>query len=194
MISTRVGVVVSLLLAIGALALAIVAFMSTVRDDGPVTGRLVQSRLTNEYSGAPLAFPIDDFFIGRGTDNVLHAFYQYPPGFFGHIRGCKLIWDPAAIVAVPEGTYGPGLFIDPCGGARFTRDGKLVAGPADRDLDFFATSAAVDGTVVDTRRLLCGAGLVPGVTATPDAALPPPTPTALPGEKACDRVSPDTPH
>lgn len=189
MISTRLGVVVALLLSIAALALAIVAFMSNVRNDGPETGRLVQSQVTNSYEGPPLPFPVDDFFIGRGSDGALHAFYQYPPGYFGHIRGCKLVWDPTAIVAVPAGTSGPGLFLDPCGGARFTRDGKLVAGPADRDLDYFATSAAVDGTVVDTRKLLCGAVLAPAASPTPDADAPPPTSTPEPGSVTCDRVS-----
>ncbi|MDP9237192.1 MAG: hypothetical protein M3P30_07330 [Chloroflexota bacterium] len=191
MISTRIGVVVSLLLSIAALALAIVAFMSTIRDDGPTTGRLVQTQITNEYSGAPLAFPVDDFFIGRGTDGVLHALYQYAPGYFGHARGCKVVWEQTSIVAVPAGTYGPGLFVDPCGGARFTRDGKLVAGPADRDLDYFATTPAVDGTLVDTRKLLCGAGLEPA--ATPDADAATPTATPAPGTTTCDRVSRDTP-
>jgi hypothetical protein len=193
LISTRFGVVVSLLLAVAALALAIVAFMSTVRDDGPIRGRLVQSQITNEYDGAPVVFTIDDFFIGRGTDSVLHAFYVYPPGYYGHARGCKIVWDPAATVATvatPAGPQGPGLFVDPCGGARFTRDGKLVSGPADHDLDFFATSAAVDGTVVDTRRLLCGAGIVS--SATPAEDEPTATPTPEPGTKTCDRVSPDT--
>jgi hypothetical protein len=190
LISTRFGVVVSLVLAVAALALAIVAFMSTIRDAGPIRGRLVQSQITNEYDGAPLTFTIDDFFIGRGTDGVLHAFYVYPPGYFGHTRGCRIVWDTAATVATPAGKQGPGLFVDPCGGARFTRDGKLVSGPADHDLDYFATSAAVDGTVVDTRRLLCGAGIVS--SATPAEDQPTPTPTPEPGTKTCDRVSPDT--
>jgi hypothetical protein len=191
LISTRIGVVVSLLLSIAALALAIVAFMSTVRNDGPTTGRLVQSQITNEYGGAPLAFPVDDFFIGRGTDGVLHALYQYPPGYFGHARACKIIWDETSIVAVPAGTYGPGLFVDPCGGARFTRDGKLVAGAADRDLDYFATSPAVDGTVGDTRRLRCGAAIAS--SASPDADVATATATPAPGTQTCARVSRDTP-
>jgi hypothetical protein len=192
LISTRIGVVVSLLLSIAALALAIVAFMSTIRDDGPTTGRLVQTQITNEYDGAPLPFPVDDFFIGRGTDGVLHALYLYPPGYFGHVRACKVVWEETSIVAVPARTYGPGLFVDPCGGARFTRDGKLVAGPADRDLDYFATLAAVDGTLVDTRKLLCGAGIEPAAT-TPEADAATETPTPVPGTKTCERVTRDTP-
>ena len=192
MISSRVGVVIALLLSIAALALAIVAFMSTVRDDGPTRGRLVQSQVTNEYEGAPLAFAADDFYLGRGSDGVLHALYVYPPGYFGHIRGCKIVWDPASIVGVPAGTYGPGLFIDPCGGARFTKDGKLVSGSADHDLDYFRTSAGVDGTIVDTRRLLCGDALKPAATPTPEPDAATATETPLPGTQTCDRVSEDT--
>ena len=189
MISTRLGAVIAILISVAALALGIVAFMSNVRNDGPTTGRLVQSQLTNEYDGPPVSFALDEFFLGRGTDGVLRALYQYPPGYYGHIRGCKLVWDPASFVSAPSGTYGPGLFVDPCGGARFTRDGKLVAGSADRDLDYFATSAAVDGTVVDTRRLLCGGGLIPSASPTPDPEAPRPHNHPQAGTQTCDRVS-----
>jgi hypothetical protein len=192
LIGTRTGVVVSLLMSIAALALGIVAFMSTIRNDGPTTGRLVQTQITNEYDGAPLVFPLDDFFIGKGTDGALHALYLYPPGYFGHARGCKIVWDAASIVGVPAGTFGPGLFVDPCGGARFTRDGKLVAGSAGRNLDYFATLPAVDGTLVDTRRLLCGSALEQP-TATPEADAATVTPTRLPGSQTCERVTRDTP-
>jgi hypothetical protein len=187
MISTRVGAAVAILLALAALALAIVAFMANVRDDGPTPGRLVQTRLTNEYDGPPQAFVVDDFFIDRGSDGRLHAWYAYPPGFFGHSRGCKIIWDPTATIDTARGVAGPGLFVDPCGGARFNADGELVIGPADRNLDEFATSAAVDGTLVDTRKLLCGSPLPSDATPTASATA---TPTALPA--TCERVSPDT--
>jgi len=186
-IRTRFGVAVALIISMAALALGIVAFMSTVRDDGSSVGRMVQTRLTNEYGGAPVAFPLDDFAIGRGSDGRLHAVYLYPPGYYGHVRGCRVVWDNNATLTAPSGSYGPGLFLDPCGGARFTREGDLVMGPADRGLDYFATSAGVEGAFVDTRRLLCGA--TNESDATPDADITP-TATLAPGSKTCDRASP----
>ena len=171
MIRTRFGVAAAILISIAALALGIVAFMSTVRDDSPTIGRMVQTRLTNEYTGPFVSYPLDEFWIGPGDDGRLHAFYAYPPGYYGHTRGCKVVWDNAATLDVAGGTFGPGLFLDPCGGARFTRQGKLVGGPADRGLDYFETSAGVEGTFVDTRTLRCGLAL------TQETPVPASTPT-----------------
>jgi len=201
-IRARIAVTVSLLVALAALTLGIVAFMRTVRDHSDITGRLVQTRMTNEYKGAPVPFPLDDFFVGPDSRGDVRAFYAYPPGYFGHQRGCKMIWDQAATIAPDRGgaVAGPGLFIDPCGGARFNRDGILVSGPADRNLDEFLLAPAVDGFVVDTKTLHCGA-LLPsapsapatpesaGATATPTVTL---TPTPGPQDQTCDRVSPNT--
>jgi len=190
LISARFGVAVSLVLAVAALAIGIAAFMATVRDKNDITGRIVQSRTTNEYDGPPLSFPLDDFFIGRGSDGRQHAFYAYPPGYFGHVRGCRMIWDPAATVQTQAGAAGPGLYVDPCGGARFSRDGELVAGPADRNLDYFATSAGVEGVLVDTKRLYCGSVLPSD--ATPESGDETPANTPEPETETCDRVSPNT--
>ncbi|MBI2723878.1 MAG: hypothetical protein HYX50_02345 [Chloroflexi bacterium] len=156
MIRARIAVAISILMSVGALAIAIVAFTTTVRDKGDITGRLLQTRMNNEYTGDPVLFPIDDVFVGPNSAGKLRAFYVYPPGYYGHTRGCRVVWDAAAAVAVAGESFGPGLYIDPCGGARFNRDGELVAGPADRSLDRFDTLPAVDGMVVDTRRLWCG--------------------------------------
>jgi hypothetical protein len=191
MISSRVGAALALVLAAAALALAVVAFMATVRDDSDTAGRFVQSRLTNDYAGAPVLFPIDDFFIGRATDGYLHAWYAYPPGYFGHVRGCKVIWEATGTIDTPKGKAGPGLFVDPCGGSRFDRDGALVYGPADHGLDEFSTQPGVEGVIVDTRRLICGKELP--VEATPESDETP-TPTPEPRETVCDRVSPNTKH
>jgi hypothetical protein len=188
-ITTRAGAALALLLSIAAVAFAIVAFMSTVRDNGDTTGRLVQTRLTNDSDGAPTLFPVDDFFIGRGSDSRMHAFYVYPPGFYGHTRGCKVIWDPAAAVDTPLRKAGPGLYVEPCGGAKFDRDGALVDGPADRGLDYFATQPAVDGIIVDTKRLICGAEFVVADTPSPDET---PEPSPSPKPQTCERVSPNT--
>jgi hypothetical protein len=185
------GLAVALVLSVAALAAGVTALFAARRTTSDITGRLVQSRATNEYGGPPLAFPLDDFFIGRGSDGVLHAFYAYPPGYFGHERGCKIVWFADAKVETSTGTAGPGLYVDPCGGARFDRDGQLVAGPADRNLDFFATEAAVEGTVVNTQRLYCGSTLLSAIT--PAAGEASPTPTATPEQPpTCERVSANT--
>lgn len=186
MIGARLGVAFALVVSIAALAAGVAALMATVRDNGPAVGRLVQTRLTSQYDGPPVSFVLDDFFVVRGSDGRLHAWYAYPPGYFGRDRGCKILWDPAATITAASGaTVGPGLFIDPCGGARFDRDGELISGPADRNLDQFPTSAAVDGTLVDTRRLLCGSPLASRATPRSGEA------TATPQPATCRRASPN---
>jgi len=190
-VTSRVGASLALIFSLAALALALVAFWSTVRDDSPQTGRLVQSRMTNDYTGAPIAFPLDEFFIGKASDGTLHAYYVYPPGYFGHDRGCKVVWDSAATADTSNGVKaGPVLYLDPCGGAHFDADGVLVSGPADRDLDYFDVEPGVDGAIVDTRKLFCGDALVSaGATPASDET---PTATAVPKSRTCDRVSADT--
>jgi hypothetical protein len=166
-ITTRVGAALALLFSLVALGLAIVAFMATVRDEEIKPGRLVQTRVNSDYAGEPLLFPVDDFFIGYDSRFDFRAFYVYPPGYYGHMRGCRVIWDSNAAVDTDDGQAGPGLYIDPCGGARFGRDGELLAGPADRGLDYFATEPGVEGVIVDTRTLYCGEAL-PTATPTSD--------------------------
>lgn len=219
--ATRVGAAIALALSVGALAFAIVAFMSTVRDDGPTRGRLVQSRLTNEDGGPPMLFPLDEFYIGRDSQAHQRAFYVYPPGWYGHTRGCKVVWDDNTTAETARGVVGPGLFVDPCSGARWNRDGELVSGPADRGLDEFPTQPGVEGVIVDTRRLLCGAEYIPPPTPTPQPAqatieaatasvvaqtasviartespvpsvTPRPTVSGTPQRTTCERVSADT--
>ena len=159
----------ALALAIAALGLSIVAFMSTVRDEEVKPGRLVQTRVNSDFAGGPIFFPVDHFYIGYDSSFQFRAFYSYPPGHYGHMRGCQVVWDANAIIDTPDGREGPGLYVDPCGGARFTRDGELIAGPADRGLDTFETEPGVEGVIVDTRKLYCG------------LALPTPEPTATAG-------------
>lgn len=185
--------------------------MSTVRDNGATQGRFVQSRLTNEYTGAPVLFPIDEFFAGRDSEGHIRAFYIYPPGYFGHARGCKVVWSDTATIDTEKGKAGPGLFVEPCGGSRFDRDGELVYGPADRGLDEFATEPGVEGVIVDTRTLYCGPDYIPPPTETPAPAtatvraatasvealtatpeVPTPTTEGTPTPRTCERVSPDS--
>jgi hypothetical protein len=220
--TSRIGASIAVVMAIAALAFSIVAFMSTVRDDGVQRGRVVQTRINNEYVGAPAYFPIDEFYVELDSERHARAFYAYPPGYYGHQRGCKLVWDDLATIEVQAGhVIGPGLYVDPCGGARFNRDGELVWGEAEHGLDEFATQPGVDGFFVDTRRLICGAQFIPFPTYTPQPAtatveavtasvvaktasvvaltetpvpsvVPSPTVEGTPERTTCERVSPDT--
>jgi hypothetical protein len=211
LISSRVGAALAVIFSIFALALGVVAFMSTVRDDSAKPGRLVQSRLTNEYPGQPVLFPVDEFFAGSDSDGHIRAFYVYPPGYYGHVRGCKIVWDNAATRDTEKGKVGPGLYLEPCGGSAFDRDGELVSGPADHGLDEFTTQAGVEGVIVDTRKLFCGPNYVPPPTATPAPATataeaatasvealtstpgaPTPTMEGTPAPRMCERVSPNS--
>jgi len=167
MISSRVGAALALALSILAVGLSVVAFMSTIRDEKVKPGRFVQTRVNSDYVGDPILFPVDDFYVGADSTGDFRAYYVYPPGFYGHMRGCKVIWDTGAVIDTLKGPQGPGLYIDPCGGARFNRDGELIAGPADRGLDVFGTEPGVEGVIVDTRTLYCGKSIVVEPTFTP---------------------------
>jgi len=190
LIGTRFAVACALVLSLAAVAVGVAALMATIRDDGPQTGRLVQTRLTNAYTGDPLFFPVDDFYMSRASDGRLRALYVYPAGFFGHERGCRVVWDGTTTLTLGASTKGPGLFLDPCSGARFDRDGTLLAGPADRDLDEFTMSAVPDGLLVDTRKLYCGAA--PESASTP-SIFATPTPATPEARQQCLRVTRDTP-
>ncbi len=168
------------MLSIAAVALGVAAFMATLRDDGDKTGRLLQTRLTNAFSGDPLFFPVDDVFMSRDEDGTLHALYAYPPGFFGHNRGCRVLWVDDDVTDTPAGRAGPGLFVDPCGGARFDRAGALVSGPADHGLDYFETDAGIDGIIVNTHTLWCGPAYTPPEPRDEPSRTPEPTQTSLP--------------
>ncbi len=168
------------MLSVAAVALGVAAFMATLRDEGDTPGRLLQTRLTNAFTGEPIFFPIDDVFMSRDDDGAMHALYAYTPGFFGHNRGCRVVWIAGDVIDTPAGDAGPGLFVDPCGGARFDRAGALVAGPADRGLDFFETDAGLDGIIVDTRTLWCGPAYAPGERRDEPAQTPEPTQTSMP--------------
>lgn len=185
MVATRTAVSVTLLMATIALTLSIVAIVST-RSGGEDVGMLVQTDLTNEYTGPALSFPLHDFYMGPDSEGRIRAFYRYPPSYFGRVRGCPIVWDHDATYEAADGhVAGPGVYVDPCGGARFDRDGYWLGGPADRGLDYFETMPEVQGFVVDTRTLYCGAPRSDAPTPTPDDAGPAGTPTP----KTCERVS-----
>jgi hypothetical protein len=178
--SVRFGAAAALLLSVAAVGLAVAALMATLRDDRGDRGRLINTRVSVEVAADAVLFPLDDLYIVRDVTGDVHALYLYPPGFFGHVRGCRVVWD-GVTPATTDPAAPPGIFIDPCSGARFARDGTLLAGPADRGLDYFELLPGVDGVVVDTRRLYCG---------DPPTAL---QPTATPASKStpCARVHPD---
>lgn len=175
MIRARFAVALAAVVSLAALAFGFVAFMTTIRDQDEKPGRLVQTRISNTYTGPPVLFVLDEFFMIKDTQGKMRALYTYPPGFYGHSRGCRVVWAPDEVVPIDGGEAGPGLFVDPCGGARFGPDGRLLAGPADRGLDEFDMGPGVEGFVVDTRTLWCGRLF--GVTYPGDPA---PTPTATP--------------
>lgn len=182
MIRARFAVALAVVLSLAALAFGFVAFMSTIREQDEKPGRLVQTRISNTYAGPPVLFVLDEFFMSKDQQGKMRALYAHPPGFYGHNRGCRVIWAPDEVLPVEGGQAGPGLFVDPCGGARFGPDGRLLSGPADRGLDEFDMGPGVEGFVVDTRTLWCGRlyGVTypggPTATATP---APPPSPVAL---------------
>ena len=182
MTPVRYGAAAALLLSVAAVGLAVAALMATLRDDRGDRGRIVNTRVTVEAAADAVLFPLDDLYIVRDSAGEVHALYVYPPGFFGHVRGCRVVWDGATPPAEQPGAP-PGIFIDPCSGARFARDGALLGGPADRGLDNFELLPGIDGVVVDTRKLYCGD---PPPTPAPATPLP-----AAPKRTACDRVHPD---
>lgn len=181
MIGTRRAAALSLALAVVALAAGVAALMATVRDDGPTQGRIVQTRLLPS-AAEPVLFPLDDFYAGTGSDGALHAFYLYPAGYFGHARGCKVVW---MADAVGRG-FSVGAFVEPCGGASFDRDGAWLSGPAERGLDEFKTEPGIEGVIVDTRKLYCGVALDAGSSEQATAR------AATTSREECERVSPDT--
>ena len=191
MIRARFAVALAVVVSLAALALGFVAFMSTIRENDEKPGRLVQTRMSNTYTGPPVLFVLDEFFMSKDAQGKMRALYTHPPGFYGHSRGCRVIWAPDEVQPIDGGQAGPGLFVDPCGGARFGSDGRLISGPADRGLDEFDMGPGVEGFVVDTRTLWCGRtyGLAypDDPTATPTLPPPPPpspgppSPTVRPG-------------
>lgn len=186
MIGTRLAAAFALMLSVIAVALGVAALLATLRDEGPERGRLVQTRLLPS-EGEPVLFPLDDFYSSNGADGAFRALYVYPPGFHGHTRGCKVVW-------IADTAFGSaGAFVDPCGGARFDRDGAWLSGPAERGLDEFKTEPGIEGVIVDTRTLYCGAALGPASAASTPAATPTAASATEPEARdECDRVSPDT--
>jgi hypothetical protein len=175
-ISSRTGAALSLVISVLALGLGILAVMIALREDDDESGRMVQTRLSPS-DAEPALFALDEFYMSTGDDGKLRALYVYPPGYFGHSRGCRVEWRP--FEAPPEGSDRPGLFVDPCGGSQFDRSGALIFGPAERGLDEFRTEPGIEGLIVDTSVLYCGPQRDPASAATPEPGA---------DRSECDRV------
>jgi hypothetical protein len=173
-VGTRLGAALALALSVAAVALATAALMTALRDDGGSRGRLIQTRLVPSESD-PVFFPLGEFYASTGGDGVLRALYVYPPGFYGHERGCRVVWAPAGAALSPGQTpvNGAGEFLDPCSGDRFASDGTLIMGAGGRGLDRFKTEPGIEGVIVDTRVLYCGPPYAPAApTAAAEASTP----------------------
>lgn len=181
------GAALALVLSVAAVALGAAALLAALRDDDGERGRFVQTRLVPSES-APALFPLHEFYASTGEDGVLRALYVYPPGFYGHERGCQVVWAPS--VPVPGVTRAnSGEFVDPCSGERFAADGTAIFSEANRGLDRFKTEPGIEGMIVDTRTLYCGPPLVSApLTATAQASAP--TAGTTPGTQALTTPTP----
>ncbi len=203
MINARTAAAMALVLGVLALALGVGAMAVALRSDESSPGRLVETHL-QPFEGDPVLFHLDDFYLSAGGDGRLRALYLYPPSHFGRMRGCRVVWVASEVVVADGQRHGPGLFVDPCGGARFDRHGDVVQGPAERALDYFGTQPGFQGIIVDTRTLYCGSqaeAAATGQAASPTTAAESASRsgTATPhassggtaGAETCERVSPD---
>ena len=102
----------------------------------------------------PLEFPLDDFYLMRVGGDEFVALYVYPPGFFGHVRGCRLHWEPQTKFDGVTGVWTEG-----CSGSKWDARGRHLFGPPGRDLDRFPVRVTRRGgrweVQIDTRRLQC---------------------------------------
>jgi plastocyanin len=153
---------------IGMLTVSAVWFLQS-GDGGP--GRVVEAGPPGAYQPRmPIPFALDDFYLMPLEDGEFIALYAYPPGYFGHVRGCRIRWEPnAAYHAYHAGTgatpvpasqqtlvEATGLWVEGCGGAKWDARGQKLFGPAPRDLDRFPVERTAEGNIrVDTRRLQC---------------------------------------
>ena len=157
--------------AILALVVATVALLFTLARSPEPRGRVIEAGLTDSYLGRmAIPFDLDDFYLMRLDDGRFVALYAYVPGPSGHVRGCRIHWEPettfrgyfagsgASQVSSSQSTLleVTGLWVDGCSGSKWDAEGRILFGPAGRDLDRFPVHVAEDGTIrVDARRLRC---------------------------------------
>jgi hypothetical protein len=146
--------------------------VSATRGDTP-RGRIVDAATRESYLiREPVLFALDDFFLVPLQDGSFVALYAYPPGNAGHVRGCRIRWEPTMTFEAYQAGTGAtpvpidqqmlvratGLWHEGCHGSRWDARGQYLFGPAGRDLDRFPVRVLDDGRIrIDTRRLHCSA-------------------------------------
>lgn len=92
-----------------------------------VTLKYINAAFTDPETGKDFTTLSLDIVRGDGDDYVVFFARSTDPVFGGLApRQCVVEWDDSSH-----------LFVDPCGRAAWTRDGKYSQGPAPRDLDRF---------------------------------------------------------
>ena len=94
-------------------------------------------------------YPEQQLFLVRQDATVLAFSDRTPWVPPSRAEGCVLRWQPEATFVAGDGTEYTGLFKDPCSGAAFTQDGKLLYGPPERGLDSFDVTVEGGQVVVD---------------------------------------------
>jgi cytochrome b6-f complex iron-sulfur subunit len=87
------------------------------------------------------------FYLARLEEGFI-ALYQKCP----HL-GCAVPWKPAE-ERLHEGELLRGLFVCPCHGSTYLRNGQVIKGPAPRSLDYMPVRLEQGRLVVDTGRIV----------------------------------------
>lgn len=147
----------AIVISVAAVALSATALVLTFTDrSDEEPGRMLTIDVSQRAPLRPELFGDDDFYLVR-TDVSWEALYVVVPHLvFGLLRGCRVEWMPDEIYENDSRAV-RGVFIDPCGGSKFTIDGSRLFGPSPRGLDrFLAYQPTGNGElIVDTRILLC---------------------------------------
>lgn len=141
----------SVVLSLCAMLLAVIALVHSWPGRTPAAGRSFTALALDDLTvREPRYFPLDDLYLMRLDDEHVVALYLYIPGFFGHIYGCTIRWEPERVVegfwAGTGATPSPpseqipyheiGVWSDGCGGSTWDAGGRHLTGPG-FDLDRF---------------------------------------------------------
>jgi hypothetical protein len=168
-----VAVLVLLAGAIGGATGAAVTLLRGDDDDGPVRGTLVHLGSPDylaSFTPQPFCVELHHFCIAHPETGHPVALYTYDPHPLFRGMGCEVRWQADAGFQNGPVTI-HGLFTDPCGGFEYDSSGRRVFGPSPRDLDTFPVEVTDAGTIVDTRRLICGQQRLEGTYACERAPL-----------------------
>ena len=144
-----------------ALGLGSAALAVSLMHSHDSRGRVVQIELAPEDLPPliPVDFPLDDFALMRVEGDQFVALYVYPPGFFGHVRGCRVHWEPHTTYDGDTEHPVIGIWTEGCSGAKWNARGRRLFGPPGRDLDRFPARVVQKGerwvVRVDTQDLQC---------------------------------------